>query len=537
MENNKLLDVDDLKYIKKHYGEKFARMIRGLFPSLLEHRGLLATIISESFEPTRSLYDDIIENEIVYDFKKFVNTVAKDKYGIDTSKEIETKCNGKTPEELLSEAGYVLFPECLTQDDVLQFTGYYAPGEELCSFDGDRTQSCRVWFAVKKDATELKREDFITPRRQDEYGTSVISIQFSKDESCTLSIKNRYNHTVAYPDSTFSNNLDNIIPGLTDAFATTYGVREQNENLDVFPLESYIEATNPEDGSQKYYRKSISSTDGGVLCYFCENNVVINKQKQVYRFDRSRYILAENYLIDLKEKTITGVTLEGNPPKPKKFVDSFVESIGDVTDIKVSAMGDDKIITFSVKDGEDVVLKLNNHNEIIEYHNQNVTEIGDGFLHKNKNLQVLNIPNVKSVGRRFLYANQNFNTLNAPNLESVGDCFLQNNQAMSKLNLPNLKKMGAYCLTYNVSLNQIYLPECETIDRCCFCGSINYEMIYLPNVTTIGSYSFNHCESVQKIKIDKLSKLWVHAFYRFEYRDKLVSIAQKNAQTSDKTSS
>ena len=534
MKNNELLDVDDLKYIKKHYGEKFARMIRGLFPSLLEHRGLLATIISESFEPTRSLYDDIIENEIVYDFKKFVNTVAKDKYGIDTSKEIETKCNGKTPEELLSEAGYVLYPECLTQDDVLQFTGYYAPGEELCSFDGDRTQSCRVWFAVKKDATELKREDFITPRRQDEYGTSVISIQFSKDESCTLSIKNRYNHTVDFPDSTFSNNLDNIIPGLTDAFETTYGVREQDVALGVFPLESYFRAKNPEDGSKKYYRKNLSGFFGKNWFCYCENNVVIRGDTKFYRFDRSRYILAENYLIDLKEKTIKVVTLEGNPPTPKTNNDSFVDSIGDIMDIKVSIEGDDKIITVSVKDGEDVVLKLNKHNEIIEYHNQNVTEIGDKFLPNNKSLRVLNLPNVKSIGQGCLTGNECLYQLNAPNVETIGNYFLQYNGSLREINLPNVKTIGNYCLSYDRSLKRVIMPECESIGRDCFNDSQSYDMIYLPKVKTIDSYSFEKCKSVQKIKIDKLSKLCTHAFDEFEYRDKLLSIATNNAQTSDK---
>ena len=40
----------------------------------------------------------------------------------------------------------------------------------------------------------------------------MISIQFTKDDAHTLSIKNRYNHSVNDPDATFSNNLDNIIP-------------------------------------------------------------------------------------------------------------------------------------------------------------------------------------------------------------------------------------------------------------------------------------------------------------------------------------
>ena len=36
---------------------------------------------------------------------------------------------------------------------------------------------------------EIKREDFTEPMRQDKYGTSVISIQFTRGDINTLSIK------------------------------------------------------------------------------------------------------------------------------------------------------------------------------------------------------------------------------------------------------------------------------------------------------------------------------------------------------------
>ena len=87
------------------------------------------------------------------------------------------------------EAGYVLV-ECYNEEDIQKFRKYYAPGEELCTFKGGRLNSCRVFFAVKKNVLDIKREDFKKPKREDEYGTSVISIQFTKDETNTLSIKN-----------------------------------------------------------------------------------------------------------------------------------------------------------------------------------------------------------------------------------------------------------------------------------------------------------------------------------------------------------
>lgn len=86
---------------------------------------------------------------------------------------------------------------------------------------------CHVFFAIKTNVDSIQRKHFLNPERQDEYGTSVISIQFTKDESCTLSIKNRYNHRVINCDATFSNNLDNIIPGLTRSFEKYYGLKQK----------------------------------------------------------------------------------------------------------------------------------------------------------------------------------------------------------------------------------------------------------------------------------------------------------------------
>ena len=41
--------MNDLKLIKKHYGEDMMHLCRMLFPTLLENEGLLWKIISEKF--------------------------------------------------------------------------------------------------------------------------------------------------------------------------------------------------------------------------------------------------------------------------------------------------------------------------------------------------------------------------------------------------------------------------------------------------------------------------------------------------------
>ena len=202
--------IDDLKVIRKKYGEKMYHFCRDSFPVLLEEPGKLSKLLMDNFHESHSLYNDIVTNKLESDFKNYI-------YSLVDVENNNAVIQIKSPEELMSEVGYDLF-ECYTEEDIQSYKKYYAPGEELCTFRGGRLHRCRVFFAVKKNVFDIRREDFKNPTRQDEYGTSVISIQFTKDGTNTLSIKNRYNHTVNNPDATFSNNLDNIIPGLTESF-------------------------------------------------------------------------------------------------------------------------------------------------------------------------------------------------------------------------------------------------------------------------------------------------------------------------------
>ena len=61
---------EDLKIIKKKYGEKMARFCRELFPTLLETEGLLSILMLKHFEPSHDLYVDIMEQNLEGDLKK-----------------------------------------------------------------------------------------------------------------------------------------------------------------------------------------------------------------------------------------------------------------------------------------------------------------------------------------------------------------------------------------------------------------------------------------------------------------------------------
>ena len=187
---------DELKMIKKCYGEKMAHLCRSLFPVILEEPGVLLHLLLDNYDRSHLLIDDILEwDGYIKSFKDHI-------YSSFHEEKKEYAEVAKTPAELMSEAGYIL-KECHSEEEIQAYKKYYAANEELCTFQGDRLNRCRVFFAVKKDVDSIKREDFKNPEREDLYGTSVISIQFTKDGSNTLSIKNRYNHRVINPDATF----------------------------------------------------------------------------------------------------------------------------------------------------------------------------------------------------------------------------------------------------------------------------------------------------------------------------------------------
>ena len=166
---------NELKKIKKVYGEKFMHICRELFPTLLEHEGRLYEILNNTFsENCKTLYETISSEHLEEEFKSFIYS----KVDVETPDKKIIK--PKTPYELLDEAGYELF-ECKTEEEIQEFKKYYMPGEALCTFGGGRLNRCEVFFAVRKDVDNIKREDFKNPKREDEYGTSVIWIESHLD--------------------------------------------------------------------------------------------------------------------------------------------------------------------------------------------------------------------------------------------------------------------------------------------------------------------------------------------------------------------
>ena len=84
------MDNEELKKIKKNYGEEMMHLCRELFPSLLEQPNLVYNILKENIAFTKNLASEIIENNLEEKFKNYIYSF------VDVEKEIIT--TNKSPE-------------------------------------------------------------------------------------------------------------------------------------------------------------------------------------------------------------------------------------------------------------------------------------------------------------------------------------------------------------------------------------------------------------------------------------------------------
>lgn len=472
----------ELKKIKKIYGEETMHLCRSLFPTILEHEGLLLSILEEHFAPTKFLATEIKSQNKECNFKNFIYSF------IDVESEIITV--NKSAEELMKMAGYTLY-ECHTEEEIQEFKKYYAPREKLCTFDGGRLNTHYVFFAVKDNVDEIKRENFSKPQREDEYGTSVISIQFSRDKANTLSIKNRYNHTVNNPDNTFYNNLDNIISGLTHAFETTYNLNINSNAFNVLELDNFVRGND-----RRYYHYNIENNN----IYFCENNYIIRNHQidATYALEKERYILMDTYVLDLSTKKIINLL--------PKFAGAFDEMLSDIKEITVTRISPkERLIKFVTALYPSIEVMVDQGGNIISFSNADIKSIGKNFLRTNVSLSQINIPNVKQIGSGFLILNEKLSVINLPNVLYIGDSFLAQNKVLAHFNAPELKEIGNDFLCNNVSLESLSLPKLNYIGKAFIAEGDNLKELNVPELQDVSNYFLLRNTTLEKGYFPNLS--------------------------------
>lgn len=473
-------------------------LCRSLFPSILEKEGLLFELLDSHFERSKLLYDDICNNYGETIFRRFIYSLVDENFEM-----IET---GKTVEELMDIAGYKIY-QCKTEEEIQEFKKYYAPNEALCTFKGDRLSRSYVFFAVKKNVDEIIRENFKDPKREDEYGTSVIGIQFSRIDNL-LVILNRYNHTVMNPDSTFGNNLENIIPGLTAAFEREYGFNVKYNKYN-FELNNYMLAA---DG--KFYKTNLEHDN----IYYGPNNIIIDNGRVVEKYkDKAKYLLIDYFIIDIPNRRI--FTYD------EKINDCFKDIYDNFEKIEIEKNGDNKILHITYKD-KTVEIGINKNSQIISLKDNKIDQIGDNFLKLNKTIGELELDNVKKIGHLFLLCNKCLENINlpsvieigtyflndnmlaknfeAPNLEIVLENFLYQNQNLKYINVKKLKKVGDYFLTNNLDLREFCATYLEEVGTHFLSENRNLEIIDLPSLKVAGSFCLTEVQKIKSICFENL---------------------------------
>lgn len=464
--------TSDLKYIKKKYGEEMMHLCRKEFSTILETNGTLTSIISNLFFPSKMLYKDLEKYNLIDEFVKYLYSK------IEIIKEEERQENTLSLEELFSKASYDLY-RCRCENDIQRFKKYYRSDEKLCTFYGGRLNSCFVYFAVKKNAKEIKREDFIKPVREDLYGTSVISIQINRNNHY-LSIKNRYNHTVSNPDATFSNNLDNIVPGLTRSFEKELGFSINNVSKQKFEIPNYVVAT---DG--KFYKYNFERNN----IYYCPNNVVI-KDFKAKQFDKSKYVLIQDKLLDLVNKKVISIDCENGS--------SFLDGVGEINQITITK-DRNKIINID----DEIIIELDDDSNIIKYIDNRTTSIKDNFLVYDKTIEYLRMDKVATVMRNFLKDNNSIKKVILVNARIIGDNFLTNNNSLISLVLPEVRIIGNNFLENNNTLGKLNLKEARQIGGSFLRNNQCLRELYLQELRYIEDDYLLNCSSLEKLVVNE----------------------------------
>ena len=493
----------DLKYIKKKYGEKMMHYCRECFPTILNVPGKLVEILNTHFYCVKdSLYNDIKENHKESEFNDFVygNAGLKNEYDI--------RDISKTPKELLDDAGYDLF-ECKTVEEVNSFKKYFILGEQLCTFldPASRLENKYVFFAVKKNILDIKREDFLIPDRQDEYGTSVISIQFTRDKNNHLSIKNRYNEVVNNPDSTFDNNLDNIISGLTMSFYKAYGIREIYDENSEFQMEHYISI------GGEYYKYNYKLND----IYYCTNNIIALNGK-VIKYDPEKYIIMDYFIIDLVNKKVDVFD--------NKLRDSFSEVIGKIKNIEIVRGEKDKKVYITNEEDNIFELTLSFDNKLIGIKNNlidklpnrflisgqylknmefsNVREIGNDVLYANTDLEHFNLSKAEVIGNYFLANNIKLTNIDLNKTIMIGDDFLKRNIIVESINFDSLQRVGNSFMFSNKGLSSIVIPNLSYTGKCFFKSNDKVLFASFPSLQETGDFFMNDAKNLRMFEADNL---------------------------------
>ena len=440
--------------IKKQNGERFAKAIRGYDNGIFDIPGIV-------------------------DIVKYAGHDAEPIMGyLESLKKVHVEETGvyQDPITLLDAAGYdAYYVTNLEEQNAIQ--KYYAPAEKLCTFrDPTRFQRYHIINAVKKNVDQIRRKDFRgKEQREDEYGTSVISIQILKTGGF-ISIKNRYNHTVENPDNTFFSNPDRIIPGLAGSlkhhFNTDFSAQEAR-------LPGGYTMVNNQIIHYNYEQDNI---------YFGSDFYV--KDGQIHHL-KDHEIMLDTFIFDMRTKELT---YPGSPPGQKPSSEEDLE----LKKVLLQEIGDHKVIFKKDKEGHHLFIRKKGEKDPAK--DVEILTVKDGTI------TALNLPTTTEIGINFL-SKTNLRSFNAPMLTSLDGGGLYSAHYLEKINVPALKTMGKYCFRLAHRLESFDAPALTTIGEGCFHYAPKLKQINTPSLTALSTDCFMHLPALESVTFPNVTQI------------------------------
>ena len=342
--------------------------------------------------------------------------------GLKIKKERAVKTK-KNPFQLLYEAGYnAFYADTLEKQNAIK--PYFEEDEFLCTFhDLKRYQEYHIIHAVRHGAEKLKRADFRgVEKREDEYGTSVISIQILK-EGGFISIKNRYNHSVENPDNTFASNPDNIIKGLSYSLRKYFGVDFKSNEArlaDDYTFQNGCIYKFIDEIDNVYYGED----------FYLKNGVV-------YPVNKDYQLMSNEFLIDFKEKTIIDISKRNTQlyqvlKKELQGENLSVRKIDGrtcvfVDDKEILAIKEGRIERLSLYKTKRVCNFLQGDYDLKEFYGHSLLEIAGRSFTNCGNLKKVVLPRCEKISQESFF--HSFCTIEASRMEKIGFYFLGNGVA------------------------------------------------------------------------------------------------------------
>ncbi|MBR6412941.1 MAG: leucine-rich repeat domain-containing protein, partial [Alphaproteobacteria bacterium] len=470
--------------IKKQNGERFAKAIRGYDNGIFDIPGIVDIVKYAGHEA-----EPIMEY-------------------LESLKEIKIEETGvyQDPLTLLDAAGYdAYYVTNLEEQNRIQ--KYYADGEKLCTFhDPHRFENYHIINAVRKDVDQIRREDFRgREKREDEYGTSVLSIQILKSGGF-ISIKNRYNHTVDNPDNTFFSNPDLIIPGLSNSLRHHFNT-DFSSSKSALPDSNYTLI----NGQIVRFNYELDNT------YFGPNFYA--KDGQIHHL-KDHEIMLGSHIFDMRTKTLSypgALYTFIKTEEDTEFEKAFLKEIeGHKVILKKDKDGQHLFIRregekdpskdieiLTVKDGVITALNL-----------PTTTKIGNHFLElTGASIKTFTTPRLEYMGSGCFYFPNSLTTLQLPNLKHLGDKCFGYLYSLKSLDLPALTEIGNRCFVSIGSLETLNLPSLTDMGDCCLRRSNNLKSLYLPALTHMGDGCFDY-PSVKTANLPALTTMGKGCFWR-----------------------